>query len=273
MCIRPYLAVNEEKDIEDIFEEEFQSHTRKEEASAKEVFSIASGLPIKFHDDGTPVFERTDLIRPPIPLPGVNNPVIYQNLILPEHRALMPECRFNMIVLPPKNEHITRAWLGKSQEDPKTHLGFGRVLQAMDSTSRIVLQRMRREIPPRYGYIDDFIILNMNQMQLAIVPPNYEVEIVNFGPKPVRFFELKAKEEVRDIGQIKELNGMGYIVKDDGGLQPNSNYSELPIPRFQPGLDQFKFLKKRPLYKMFTQYPKGFDFIDPPDLTFFHGAL
>ncbi len=265
--------MSEERDISEIFDNELRSHVKQEEASAQETFSIAAGLPIRFHEDGTPVFERNDIIRPPIPLPGVNSPVLYQNLILTEHRALMPECRFNMIVLPPRGEEITRLWLGKSKEDPRTHIGFGRIIQAMDSTSRIILQRMSRRGVPRYGYIDDFVILTMSHMQLAVIPPGYEVEIVNFGTKAARFFELKAKEEVRDIGQIEELGGMGYIMTDDGSLRPNENYSELPIPRFQPGLDQFKFLKKRPLYQMFTQYPQGFNFIDPPDLTFFHGAL
>ena len=90
---------------------------------------------------------------------------------------------------------------------------------------------------------------------------------------PARFFEIQSTEEVRNIDGLKLLQGTGYILENNGNLLPNKNYSELPIPRIHPGHEHFRFMQRRPLYEMFTSYPKGFDFIDPPRDGFFVGAV
>ena len=114
----------------------------------------------------------------------------------------------------------------------------------------------------------------MSPLQFAVVPPTYECILINLSKdSTARFFELQAREEKRNIEQLTELNGSGYLQLADGKLKPNQNYDELPIPRIHPGLVSFRFLSRRPLYQMLTQFPKGFDFIDPPRNEFFAGAV
>ncbi|MHA2250872.1 MAG: hypothetical protein ACXAD7_10950 [Candidatus Kariarchaeaceae archaeon] len=231
--------------------------------------TVETGLPLDWHGDGIPIFLRGDFIRDPRPLEP--NGFIYDNLILPEHKHLRPELRFNMIRIPAmQNQESTNAvWLGKSYPDAKRGFVFGRVIQALDQNCRIILQRW---VEP--GVVTDYVMLTMQALQLSLVSPVYECILVNASPEfPARFFELQSTEEVRNIDDIKSLNGPGYILEPNGGFLPNQNYSELPIPRIHPGHDHFRFMQRRPLYEMLTSYPKGFDFIDPPRDEFFIGAV
>lgn len=243
----------------------------------EEVFSgkpsVAYGLPLKFHDDGIPIFERGDIIRDPIAVKGSGNALLYRELFLPEHRALCPDIRFNLYVLPAAEEKETRAWIGKTMQESRATIMYGRVFQALDHDCIVIVQRNYNDGIPNNGKIDDFVLLHLTPMQLAVIPPGYEVELVNISKHAAKFFEIQAREEVRSTEQLESREGTGYIYKFEGKVEPNSNYEELPIPRFQPGLDSFKFMKKRPLYKMLTQYPKGFEFMHPPNPLFFHGAL
>lgn len=226
-------------------------------------------LPLDWHSDGTPIFNRGDIIRPPRSLPP--DGVIYDNLVLSEHRHLRPELEFNLIVIPPREANVMApmVWLGKSYPDSRRGFVFGRVIQALDSNCMVIMQRWTRT-----GIITDFVKLHMQPFHLAVVPSSYEAVLVNsLEEKPARFFELRAEQEVRNTDTIAGFDGPGYLPTKDGGLQPNDNYSELPIPRIHPGLDGFKFMDRRSLYEMFTHYPKGFDFIDPPKDEFFVGAV
>ena len=229
-------------------------------------------LPLSWHDDGTPIFERGDFIRQARPLPPSQEEpsVIYDELMLPEHRHLRPELRFNLIVLPASTGEMAQvAWLGRSAPDIKHGYRYPRLLQALDSSCTILLQRWTEP-----GKVTDFIKLSMQPLHLAAVPSNYEVILVNSSQhSPARFVEIQAKEEVRDTENLETLAGSGYLIKSDGGFLPNQNYDELPVPRIKPGLDGFRFLQARPLYMMLTSYPKGFDFIDPPRPEFFIGAV
>ncbi|MCY3413901.1 MAG: hypothetical protein INQ03_19820 [Candidatus Heimdallarchaeota archaeon] len=228
-------------------------------------------LPLDWHNDGTPIFNRGDIIRPSRPTePSIG--ITYDNLMLPEHRHLRPELRFNLHVIPPGNTTTDQAssiYLGKSYPDSKRGFIFGRIIQALDPTCRVILQRWERT-----GIVTDFVQLICQPLHLAMVPPTYESVLINAAvDAPARFFEIQAWEEARNIDTIKSLGGPGYILKKDGGLIPNSNYDELPIPRIHPGLDGFKFMSRRSLYEMLTHYPKGFDFIDPPYDEFFAGSV
>ena len=143
------------------------------------------------------------------------------------------------------------------------------MIQGLDSSCRVILQRWDEK-----GKVNDFLLLGLQPLLLAVVPPNYETILLNASTEsPARFFELQAREEQRNTDILEELNGPGYLVKADGGFEPNTNYDELPVPRIQPGLNGFRFLQRRPLYEMLTGYPKGFDFIDPPRPEFFAGAV
>lgn len=229
-------------------------------------------LPLDWHTDGTPIFNRGDIIRPARPIEPSNG-IIYDNLILPEHKHLRPEVQFNLLVIPPNKEShsdfVPSIWLGKSYPDRKRGYVFGRVIQALDSSCRVTLQRWTE-----IGKITDFVSLIMQPLQLAMVPPSYEAILSSVViDRPARFFELCASEEVRNIDTIRSLEGPGYLQKMDGKLEVNINYDELPIPRFHPGLDGFKFMTRRSLYEMFTHFPKGFDFIDPPHDEFFAGSV
>jgi hypothetical protein len=207
------------------------------------VETLETGLPLDWHGDGTPIFLRGDFIRDPRDLPPGTGK-IYDNIILPEHKSLRPELRFNLLRIPALEGHNSAQsiWLGKSNPDPKV--------------------------------VTDFVMLTMQPLQLAVVPPTYETIVLNASDNlPARFFELQAKEELRDIETIGRLEGPGYILQSSGQLVPNTNYNELPIPRIHPGLEEFKFLQRRPLYEMLTSYPKGFDFIDPPNDLFFSGSV
>ncbi len=229
---------------------------------------IDTGLPLDFHPDGTPIFQRGDFIRPARPM---DDGVIYDNLMLPEHKHLRPELRFNMIQILGNlgTEWAKNVMLGKSYPDEKRGFVFGRVIQALDSNCRVILQRWNKP-----GVVTDFVMLTMQPLQLALVPPVYETILCNASDEfPARFFELHAKEEMRNTDVIHNLEGSGYLLRNDGHLIPNKNYIELPIPRIHPGLDGFKFMQRRPLYEMVTSYPKGFDFIDPPRDEFFVGAI
>ncbi len=226
-------------------------------------------LPLDWHPDGTPIFLRGDIIRPARPI--APHGLVYDNLILPEHKHLRPELQFNLHLIPPTvtDEFIPSIWLGKSYPDARRGFVFGRIIQALDATCRVTLQRWTEP-----GKITDFVVMIMQPMQLAMVPPTYECVLSNVSEDmPARFFELRAYEEVRNTDTISSLDGPGYRLKKDGNLVPNDKYDELSIPRFHPGLDGFRFMTRRSLYEMFTHYPRGFDFIDPPHDEFFAGSV
>ncbi|RMG21781.1 MAG: hypothetical protein D6732_26860 [Methanobacteriota archaeon] len=224
--------------------------------------TVSYGLPIDFHDDGTPIFNRGDFIRDPIPLNGDNQPLLYENLILPEHRHFMPEIKFNLIVLPPAKENPTTAFLNERNQ-------WGRVIQALDpNCSALIQQRIDKTKVRR------FFLYHMKPMQFILPPPEYESQLVNNSKeKPAKYFEINAKEERRDLHDLLALNGFGYRMTMQATLDPNPNYDELPIPEIRQGLEQFKFLTNRPLYTLFVNFPHGFSFIDPPNVQFFSGAV
>jgi len=227
------------------------------------------GLPLDWHPDGTPIFLRGDIIRDARNL-APNSGVIYDNIVLPEHRHLHASSRFNMLILPESNnDKLNGIWLGQSYPDKKRGFKFGRIIQALDRSCRIILQRW--ETP---GYITDFVYLTLQPFEYAIISPVYETILLNASPNsPARFFEIQAKEEVRNIDNINDLKGSGYLGYQEGKLLANTNYDELPIPRITPGLTEFKFLKRRSLYDSYIGLSKLFDFIDPPNEGFFIGGV
>ena len=227
------------------------------------------GLPLDWHPDGTPIFQRGDFIRDPRSLPP-NSGVIYDNIVLPEHRSLHSNSRFNMIVLPPTVEDkLNEIWLGQSYPDRKRGYKFGRIIQALDITCRVIIQRWEKP-----GYVTDFVYFTLQPLEYVIVPPVYETILLNASTDtPARFFEIHAKNEKRNTETILELDGTGYLAYQKGKLLPNKNYDELPIPRITPGLFEFKFLKRRSLYTNYIGFAKLFDFIDPPNDGFFVGGF
>ncbi|MDH5402490.1 MAG: hypothetical protein OEZ01_00450 [Candidatus Heimdallarchaeota archaeon] len=226
------------------------------------------GLPLDWHEDGTPIFLRGDFIRPArkmIP----HHSVIYDHLMLPEHLHLLPELRFNLFVLESSKNTTEEIWLGKSAIDEKRGYIFGRIIQALDSTGRIIIQRSSD-----IGKVNDFIIYSLQPLQFVVIPANYECVLLNQSREtPARFVELQSREEVRDVSSLTLLEGSGYRQKIDGKLEPNSNYDELPIPVIKPAFDEFRFIRRRPLYEMITSFPQGFDFIDPPNESFYTGSV
>ncbi|MHA2033448.1 MAG: hypothetical protein ACW99Q_29090 [Candidatus Kariarchaeaceae archaeon] len=227
------------------------------------------GLPLDWHTDGTPIFQRGDFIRDPRPL-APNSGNIYDNIVLPEHRHLHPNTKFNMLILPPsKLDKLEEIWLGQSYPDKKRGFKFGRIIQALDITCRVILQRWHKQ-----GYVTDFIFFTLQPFEYVIVPPVYESILLNASSDaPARFFEVQAKEEKRNIESIKELGGSGYLGYKEGKLLPNTNYDELPILRITPGLIEFKFMKRRSLYDTYVGLAKLFDFMDPPNEGFFIGGV
>ena len=177
----------------------------------------------------------------------------------------------NLIRVPPsdESEFATATYVGMSEPDIRRGFKFGRIIQALDKNCRVILQRWNEK-----GIITDFLLLTFLPLQFALIPPSYESILLNSsGDESARFFVLYAKEETCDITTIQDLNGAGYRLKKDGGLVPNENYTELPVPRIHPAMDQFRFLYRWPLYDLFTNFPKGFDFIDPPRPEFFAGSV
>lgn len=227
------------------------------------------GLPLDWHSDGTPIFLRGDFIRDPRPL-SPDSGVIYDNLGLPEHRHLHPNSRFNMLIVPPsRKDKLNEIWLGQSYPDKKRGFKFGRIIQALDRTCRVILQRWETA-----GCITDFIYLTMQPFEYAIISPVYETILLNSSEdSPARFFEIQAREESRNIDTISKLEGPGYIAYAGGKLLPNSKYDELSIPRITPGIVEFKFLKRRSLYDSYIGLAKFFDFIDPPNEGFYIGGV
>lgn len=224
--------------------------------------TVSYGLPLDFHDDGTPIFNRGDFIRDPIPLFGNNDPLLYDNLILPEHRHLRPEIKFNLIVLPPAKENPTTAFVNERNR-------FGRVIQALDPNCTALVQQ-RTDITR----VRRFFVYHMRPMQFILPPPAYETQLVNNSrERPARFFEINAREEQRTLKELIDLEGFGYQLTMKGNLEPNPKYDELPIPEIRQGLDQFKFLINRPLYTILVSYPQGFSFIDPSNVQFFSGSV
>ncbi len=223
---------------------------------------VPYGLPLDFHDDGTPIFNRGDFIRDPIPMNGANYPVLYQNLILPEHRALNPSIQFNLHVLPPATDQPTTSLLSGITE-------YGRIIQALDPNCTVAIQKRTSKTK-----VQRFYLYHLKPLQFCVVPPRYDTQLINnSSEKPAKFFELKAKEDTRNIEDLLELNGLGYTMTMTATLEPNKNYDELPIPEIRPGLEQFKILIPRPLYTIYTLNPQAFSFIDPPNHAFFSGAV
>ena len=251
------------------------------------------GLPLDFYPDGLPIFLRGDFIRSPRPL-GPDHGVIYENLVLPEHLHLHPKLNFNLAVIPPttdveinskelldnpkyvetlnksrETEIAPSIYFGKSVPDQKHGRIYGKIIQALDSNCRVILQRWKSP-----GKIDDFVILTLQSMQFAIIPASYEFSLVNASTElSARFVMLVAREENSDLETIRELNGSGYLLKKDGSIISNIHYSELPIPRIHQGHIEFKLLQRRPLYEMLTAFPKRFDFLVPTQDLFFSGAV
>ena len=226
------------------------------------------GLPLDWHPDGTPIFMRGDFIRDARPLQP--NGVIYDDLTLPEHRHLHPISKFNMFILPPSlEEKLTETWLGQSYPDIRHGQKFGRIIQALDISCRVILQRWESA-----GYITDFLYFTLQPLEYVVVPPVYETILLNASNNgPARFFEIQAREEKRNVDNIGKLNGTGYLALTEGKLLPNAEYYELPIPRIIPGLVEFKFLRRRSLYDSYIGLAKLFDFIDPPVEGFFIGGV
>ena len=102
------------------------------------------------------------------------------------------------------NKFAQTVWLGKSSIDEKTGFTYPRIIQSLDSTGRILLQRTDSK-----GIVSDIVILVMNPLNLAIIPSNYETVLFNLSTQsPSRFFELNAREEIKNIDHLKSMNGL-----------------------------------------------------------------
>lgn len=206
-----------------------------------------------------------------------NEPVydVYRGLSFPEDNKLLNKHKFRYdftVILPGDINGERKKTSGHYHEYNAARTNtYAEVYEVIKGTALYVLQRVANfDTEPMNVKVDDIILVQVEEGQSVIIPPNYGHCSVNIGEGPLIFSNLAYIPCNVLYNSVLHYHGMGYYIKnniDKIEFEKNTNYSDLPKPKLatvreNPSLG-IKF--GLPVYHSFLQNPDLFGYLGNPD--------
>lgn len=132
---------------------------------------------------------------------------------------------------------------------------FPEIYQILKGKAMFILQNTEENI------INDIILIEAEEDELIIIPPNYGHVMINVGNSKLITLNLVSSRFNPIYETYKKMKGAAYYLLTDYSLIKNKNYKINKKPRF------FKVNKEKiNLFEEIIKYPKKFRFLNRPYL-------
>lgn len=244
-----------------------------------------SGLPIKFDENNyslifgdeltevPPAVRKFEEIKVVLLDKNAKGPEILYYMYRDVHRKtdkdLLREkkLRYDITVIPP-------AKIGKEPvktsghyhpQIPGSNLSYPEVYEVLYGNPHYLLQK---SVPP-YDRVEEVILIEAEEGDKVIMPPNYGHITINPGNIPVVMTNFVSSEFTSFYKPYEEFEGGAYFeILENEKIKfiPNKKYKNLPEIKIirAPENISLGLSKDKPMYKIFLENPEKFDFLNNP---------
>lgn len=188
---------------------------------------------------------------------------LYQEVRRIEDKELWDDIQFDVIVI----------WSGILGEEYNKTIGYYRsvaengyrypeIYQMAEGYAEFFLQQSR----DKHEQIKEALMIRAQKHDLIVIPPMYNVTIINPSEKKNVIARLRAVDVEEITDDYKKTKGECYYRLEEGKWEFNSNYEEIPALRLERPQNQWKSLKRGiPIYASYIHNPRRFRCLVEPD--------
>lgn len=147
---------------------------------------------------------------------------------------------------------------------PGRDVSYPEIYEVLQGNALFMLQRCDSD-----GAVLEALAVNAKPGDKLVIPPQYGHATVNIGDEPLVFADLVATACSNTYGQIAQNHGMcSYVLKKDNGFEivQNPAYGNPPLAKVVgvPENPDLSIWRDRPIYQVFQENPKAFDYLKDP---------
>ncbi|MCD6248529.1 MAG: glucose-6-phosphate isomerase [Hadesarchaea archaeon] len=194
---------------------------------------------------------------------------MYRDLWLEEDRdrILRNNLRYDITVMPPRSlgKEFVKT-LGHYHPECVPGVRYPEIYEVLDGKVHVLLQKRSTG-----GDIEDVVLVEAEEGEKILLPPNYGHVIINPGKKTLRMANWICRSFNSEYEEYRRLSGAAYYELVSGEFVKNPNYGELPeIRRIEPtvirelGIEEGKemyWLIREPEKLRFLTEPQSFGWV------------
>ncbi|NPD87135.1 MAG: hypothetical protein HGN29_00325 [Asgard group archaeon] len=188
---------------------------------------------------------------------------LYQEVKKVEDKEFWIDIQFDIIMM----------WSGSLGEEYSKTIGYQRstaengfrfpeIYQMAEGYAEFFLQQSRE----KHEQIKEAIIIRAQKFDLIVIPPSYNVTIINPSEKKNIISRLRASDVEEMSEHYARTKGECYYRLEGGKWEFNENYEEIPVLRLEKPQNHWKSLKRGiPIYASYIYNPKRLYCLVEPD--------
>ena len=192
---------------------------------------------------------------------------LYQEIKKVEDKEFWGDIQFDIILIWPgylgAEYHKTISYQRSTAENG---FRFPEIYQMAEGYAEFFLQQPKDE----HKQVKEATMIRAQKFDLIIVPPSYDVTIINPSEKKNVVSRLRATDVKEITENYRRTKGECYYKLAEGKWDYNSNYEEIPALRLKEPQNQWKSLKRGiPIYSSYIYNPKKFkSLVEPNPMEF-----
>ena len=188
---------------------------------------------------------------------------LYQEVNKVEDKEFWTDIQFDIIVMWPGSlgEEYSKT-IGYQRSTAENGFRFPEIYQMAEGYAEFFLQQPRE----RHEQIKEAIMIRAQKFDLIVIPPSYNVTIINPSEKKNVISRLRASDVEEMTEHYAKTKGECYYRLEEGKWEFNANYEEIPVLRLEEPQNQWKSLKRGiPVYASYIYNPRRFRYLVEPD--------
>lgn len=188
---------------------------------------------------------------------------LYQEIKKIEDKEYWDDIQFDIIVICPGflGEEYNKT-IGYCRSMAENGFRFPEIYQIAEGYAEFFLQQSR----DKHEQIKEAIMIRAQKHDLIVIPPSYNVTIINPSEKKNIISRLRAVDVEEVTADYEKTKGECYYRLEEGKWEFNSNYEEIPVLKLETPQNQWKSLKRGvPIYASYVINPRRFRSLIEPD--------
>ncbi|MHA2357622.1 MAG: glucose-6-phosphate isomerase family protein [Candidatus Heimdallarchaeaceae archaeon] len=188
---------------------------------------------------------------------------IYQEVKKVEDKEIWEDILFDIIVIWSgflgKEYHKT---IGYQRSKAENGYRFPEIYQMAEGYAEFFLQQSG----DKHDMIKEAIMIRAQKFDLIVIPPSYNVTIINPSEKKNIITRLRAADVEEITAEFARTKGECYYRVEEGRWEFNENYEEIPMLKLEEPQNTWKSMKRGiPIYASYTYNPKRYYGLVEPD--------
>ncbi|MCG3222070.1 MAG: hypothetical protein H7641_11895 [Candidatus Heimdallarchaeota archaeon] len=188
---------------------------------------------------------------------------LYKEVKKVEDKEFWLDIQFDIIVMWPGflGEEYNKT-ISYQRSTAENGFRFPEIYQMAEGYAEFFLQQPRE----KHEQIKEAIMIRAQKFDLIVIPPSYNVTIINPSEKKNIISRLRASDVEEMTEHYARTKGECYYRLKGGKWDFNANYEEIPTLRLEEPQNQWKSLKRGiPIYASYIYNPRRFRCLIEPD--------